>query len=221
MRWIWLLLVPLIVAVMVYLSYDAFGLWPSLGFFSLVILAAYYLYRQDSRSLSAIMQPLATQYGGTLSPATLMSFPRLHFEIEGRNYSVQAMPTAGPNALPGPFTSLQVLLPFHSACRGGVRRKPALVRRVVASLAPKWRVTTGDPTFDKVFRLEGRDQAIMANLLNDDLRARLLASQLAALHLRLADNEINVFMDSLAKKSEEIEEMISLAAALADRCTPL
>jgi len=220
MRWIWLLLVLLVVAVMIYLTYDDFGLWPSLGFFSLVISAAYYLYRQDSRSLSAIMQPLATQYGGALSPATMMSFPRLHFEIEGRSYSVQAMPTAGPRALPGPFTSVHVLLPFDSALRCEVKRKPALVRRAVASLAPEWQATTGDAAFDKAFRLAGRDQAIMAKLLSADLRARLLASQLMALHLRLADNEINVFIDGLAKKSDEIEEMISLANALVDRCIP-
>ena len=220
MRWIWFLFAPLIIAVMIYLTYDDFGLWPSLGFFSLVISAAYYFYRQDIRSLNAIMQPIATQYGGALSPATMMSFPRLHFKIEERSYSVQAMPTAGPSALPGPFTSVQVILPFDSDLRCEVKRKPALVRRTVASLAPEWQATTGDAAFDKAFRLAGRDQTIMANLLNDDLRARLLSSQLMALHLRLADNEVNVFIDGLPKKSDEIKEMISLATALADRCIP-
>lgn len=220
MYWIWFLFALLIIAVMTYLTHDHFGLWPSLGFFSLVISAAYYFYRQDIRSLNAIMQPVATRYRGTLSPATMTRFPRLHFKIKDRFYSVHALPTAGANALPGPFTSVRVTLPFDSALHCEVKRKPALVRGVIASLAPEWQATTGNAAFDKAFRLGGRDQTIMANLLNDDLRARLLSSQLLALHLRLADNIVNVFIDGLPKKSSEIEEMISLATALSDRCTP-
>ena len=59
MDWKWWLLAPLVVAVMVYITYDDFGLWPSLGFFTLVIPSAIYLYHQDSRGLSAIMKPRA------------------------------------------------------------------------------------------------------------------------------------------------------------------
>jgi hypothetical protein len=222
MHWKWWLFVPPVITVMVYITYDAFGLWLSLGFFSLVIPAAFYLYRQDSRGLTAIMKPLATQYSGTLGAATLMNFPQLHFEAEGRRYSVQAMPTAGPTSLPGPFTFVQLILPFDSACQCEVRRTPALVRGVVATLAPERQATTADPAFDKAFRLAGSDQAIMADLLNSDLRALLMASQLAALRLRLAGNEIYVFIDGLPKTSAEIEEMINLACALADRLvTPM
>ena len=56
MRRIWFLFALPIVAVMIYLAYDDFGLWPSLGFFSLVISAAYYLYRQDIRSLNTALR---------------------------------------------------------------------------------------------------------------------------------------------------------------------
>lgn len=218
MDWKYWLLALLVIAVMVYFTYEDFGFWPSLGFFSLVNVAAFYLYRQDSSGLTAIMVPLATRYGGTLKPASLMNLPQLHFEAEGRLYAVHAMPTPGPNALPGPFTFVRLILPFDSACQAEVKRAPALVRRAVAEVAPEWQATTGDPAFDRTFRLEGRDQTKLADLLNDKLRVRLIASQLPALHLRLAGNEITVFMDGLSKSSTEIEEMITLAGALADRC---
>lgn len=218
MHWKWWLLAAPVIAVMVYITADGFGLWPSLGFFALVIPAAFYLYSRDSRGLTAIMKPAAARYGGTFSPASLMNFPQLSFEAEGRLYAVHAMPTAGPNAKPGPFTLVRLTLPFDSEREASVKRAPALIRGAVAALAPEWQATTADPAFDKAFRLEGRDQANMAERLDEKLRARLMASQLAALHLRLAGDEITVFIDGLAKTSAEIEEMIALAGALADRC---
>lgn len=218
MHWKWWLLALPVIAVTVLITYEDFGLWPSLGFFALVISAAFYLFSQDSRGLSAIMKPIAARYGGTLSPATLMNFPQLHFEAEGRLHAIHAMPNAGASSLPGPFTFVRLTLPFDSGHQAGVRQVPARVRGAVAAIAPQLQATTADPAFDKAFRLEGRDQAIMAELLNDELRARLVASQLPALHLRIAGAEINVFIDGLAKATAEIEEMIALAGTLADRC---
>lgn len=220
MRWKWLLLAPLIVAVMVYITYDDFGLWPSVVFFSLVMAAAFYFYGQDIRSLTAVMKPLAAIYNGRFSPATLMRFPHFAFEAEDRRYSVHAMASAGQNAHSGPFTSVQIILPFKTARKAEIKRIALPVHRAVAALAPELQATTGDVAFDKAFRLAGRDQAIMVDLLNDILRTQLIASSLLGLHLRLVDGMITVFMDGLAKTSEEIEEMISLGNALADRCTP-
>lgn len=218
MDWKWWLLAVPVIALMVFLTYDDFGLWPSLGFFSLVMFVAFYLYRQDSSGLTAIMQPLAARYGGTLRPASPMTFPSLHFETEDRHYRVHAMPTAGPNALPGPFTFVQLTLPFDSTLQAEVKRTPARIRGAVAALAPDRQAITGDPAFDQAFRLKGRDQAVMVDLLDDDLRASVLAAQLAGLNLRLAGDEITVFIDGLAKTTAEIEEMIALAGALAERC---
>ena len=192
--------------------------WPSLGFFSLIVLGAFYLYRQDSYGLIEVMTPLAARYGGTLKPATLMSFPQLRFEQKGRLYSVQAMPNAGSAALPGPFTFVQLVLPFDSACKADVKRKPALVRGALTAIALDWQATTGDSAFDNAFRFEGQDQKMLAERLNRELRARLIASALPGLHLRIAGKEIHVFVEGLVKTSSEIEEMIDLAGALADRC---
>ena len=74
MHWKWCLLAAPVIAVMVCIAYDDFALLPSLGFFALVIPAAFYLYNRDSTGLTAIMKPIAKHYGGTLKPATVMNF---------------------------------------------------------------------------------------------------------------------------------------------------
>jgi hypothetical protein len=162
MHWKWWLLAPPVVAVMVYITYDDFGLWPSLAFFAVVIPAAFYFYRQDSRRLGVIMKPIAARHGGTFRPATAMNFPQLHFEADGRRYAVHAMPNAGASAPPGPFTFVQLTLPFDSSFQADIRRTRARIRGAVAAMAPEWQATTGDPVFDQAFRLEGSDQANMA-----------------------------------------------------------
>lgn len=85
-------------------------------------------------------------------------------------------------------------------------------------MAPRLQATTGDPDFDKAFRLGGRDPTALARLLDPDLRARMMAAQIPSLILRLRTNEITVFMDGLARTREDIEAMIALADALANRC---
>ncbi len=223
MHWKWWLFATLIIAVLVYIAYENFGenfgFWPSLGFFSLVIAVGLYLYRQDSRDLAAIMKPLAAQYGGTFRAATMMNFPQLLFEAKGRRFSVQAMPNAGAHAPSGPFTIVQLILRFDSARQGEISGTPALLRVATAALARERRVLRADAAFDKAFRVTGRDRRALADLLNDDLRSRLMFSRLAGLRLRLAGNEITLFIDGLAKTGTEIEEMIALAGALADRCS--
>ena len=101
----------------------------------------------------------------------------------GRRYAVHAMPSGGANAKPGPFTSVRLTLPSDSGCQAGIRRTPKLVRGVVAALAPDWQATTGDDAFDQAFRLEGRDQESLAELLDAPLRARLLQTQLPEFNL--------------------------------------
>lgn len=215
-KWWWLLL-P-IIAVLVFFTHGDWGFWFSVGFFSLVLPLAFYLYQQDSRKLAAVMRPLAARYGGRFTAASPMSYPSLKLEVEGRHYAVHAMPSAGANARPGPFTSVRLTLPSDSGYQAGVRRSAKRVRGVVAAVMPEWQATTGDDAFDRAYRLEGRDQTGLAGLLDDPLRARLLASLLPELTMELRGAEIVVFIGELVKSSQDLEEMISLAGELADRC---
>ena len=136
MHWKWWLLAAPVIAVMVYITYDDFGLWPSLGFFALVIPAAFFLYSRDSRGLTAIMKPLAARYGGTLSPASLMNFPQLSFEIDGRPYAVHAMP------MPAPTGRLARSPLFGSPCpsTAPARRRSSRPRHWSGVRSPRWRL---------------------------------------------------------------------------------
>lgn len=214
----WWFLLPPVIAVLVFMTYDDIGFWPSTGFFSLVVPVAFYFYQQDSRKLAAVMRPLAARYGGTLTGASPMSYPSLQVEVEGRQCTVHAMPNAGTSANPGPFTSVHLTLPSDSGYRAGVWRAKKLVRGLVAALAPEWQAVTGDDAFDRAFRLGGEHQEALAGLLDAPLRARLLASQLPELDLQFRGAEIVVFAGGLVKTSADLEEMISLAGELADRC---
>jgi hypothetical protein len=218
MLWKWWLTGIPVVALLVFITHEAFGLWPSLGFFTLVYVCAGFIYRQDSRGLIGVLKPLAQKYGGELDTGTPLSYPQLRFEAAARRYCVRAMPNAGASVPAGPFTLVQLTLPFDSVRQAEVKRTPALIRGAVAALAPEWQAPTGDTDFNQVFRIEGRDQAVMVGLLDDGLRERLLASPLPDLRLRLRDATITVIMDGLAKTVAEVEEMIDLADAFADRC---
>jgi len=216
-HWKWWLLLPPIIAVLVFFTYEGWGFWLSAGFFSLVLPLAFYFYQQDNRNLTAVMKPLAVRYGGTLRAGSPMSYPQLAFETNGRRCAVHAMPSGGANAKPGPFTSVRLTLSSDSGLQAGIRRTPKRVRGVVAALAPDWQATTGDEAFDQAFRLEGRDQESLAELLDAPFRARLLETQLPELNLEFRGGEIVVFVSELAKTTADLEEMIELAGELADR----
>ncbi len=219
MPWKWWLLAIPVVALLVFFTHEDLGFWPSLAFFSLAMLAGFYLYGQDSRRLTAVLKPLARRYGGSLSAATILSYPQLRFEAGGRPIAVHFMPNGGANGPPGPFTAVALTLPFDSSIESSAVLSPALVRGAVAALAPDWQATTGDAAFDQAFRLGGKDQAAMAALLDEALRRQLLASSLPKLRVNLRGAEIGIHMDGLAKTTAEIEEMVGLAQEVANRCS--
>ena len=163
------------------------------------------------------MEPLAAKYEGFLIPGSLLGYPELRFEKAHQKVSVVSMPNGGTGA-PGPFTIVRLSRPFNTTLRAAVQRAPALIRGTIAAWAPERQSTTGDAAFDQAFRLEQRDQAIFAKLLDAEMRARLQKSTLPILRLALKDATVRVSKDGLAKSNSEIEEMIAIAGYFAARC---
>ncbi len=206
-----------IIGLMVFLTYDSFGFWPSIAFFTIVFLVAEYIYAQEARNLASILKPLALKYDGVLSHGAVLSYPSLRFESEDRKYSVNSLPTAGSGSRPGPFTVVSATLPFDTGLQASVRRSPARIRGAIAAVAPGIQATTGDARFDHAFRLEGSDKTALAKLLDARLRGTLLNSKIEALDLSVKAETVRVAMDGLAKSSSEIDELIALAKLLCER----
>ncbi len=112
-------------------------------------------------------------------------------------------------------------LPFDSGQK--LRAEPAtgldrhagrLVNAVVPGLHPK----TGHAAFDDAFRIAGGDAAFAIRLFGPEVRERLLASQLPHLQVRVAGRKLGVHIDGIAASRAELEEMIEIAARLAENC---
>ena len=196
------------------------------GFIAVALAYAYWVHRSDSRRLTALLAPFARRHGGELRPASLLYLPQLRFEQKDRRYLVMAMPSSGfgpaGGSNHGPFTFADLDLPYDIGHELRVQRgDPKLTGNNVRILDPFTKVRrpeTGDAAFDEVFRITGSGHVFAGRLLDPDLRARLLASSLPRLELRLDGRQISVHMDGIASTEAEIAELIEIADLLADRC---
>ena len=197
------------------------------GFIAAALAYAYWVHRSDSRRLTALLTPFARRHDGELRPASLLYLPQLRFEQKGRRFLVMAMPNSGfgpaGGSAHGPFTFTDLELPYDIGYQVRIQRgDPKLTSNGVRILDPFTKVSrpeTGDAAFDEAFRITGTGQVFAARLLDPDLRARLLASGLPRLELRLEGTQISVHMDGIARSEAEIAELIEIAGLLADRCT--
>ncbi len=195
-----------------------------------VIVAAlaygYWDHTKQSRHLAKLFAALAAKYRGQVKRASLLALPQLRFERDGRRVLVGALATsghvsAGSSGYSGPFTFVDLELPFDSGQK--LRAEPAtgldhhvgrLVDAVVPGLSPK----TGHAAFDDAFRIAGGDPAFAIRLFGPEVRERMLASRLPRLQVRVAGRKVGVHIDGIAGSRGDLEEMIEIAASLAENC---
>lgn len=195
-----------------------------------VIVAAlaygYWDHTKQSRHLAKLFAALAANYRGQVKRASLLALPQLRFERDGRRVLVGALATsghvsAGSSGYSGPFTFVDLELPFDSGQKLRAERATGidhhagrLVDAVVPGLYPK----TGHEAFDDAFRIAGDDPAFAIRLFGPEVRERLLASRLPRLEVRVAGRKIGVHIDGIADSRDDLEEMIEIAAGLAENC---
>gem|GEM_PF-3577799 len=195
-----------------------------------VIVAAlaygYWDHTKQSRHLAKLFVALAAKYQGQVKRASLLALPQLRFERDGRRVLVGALATsghvsAGSSGYSGPFTFVDLELPFDSGQK--LRAEPATgidrhVGRLVDAVIPGLCPTTGHAAFDDAFRIAGDDPVFATRLFGPEVRERLLASRLPRLQVRVAGREVGVHIDGIAGSRGDLEEMIEIAASLAENC---
>jgi hypothetical protein len=191
---------------------------------AVVAAALAYGYRdhtKQSRHLARLFAVLAAKHRGRVKAASLLALPQLRFETDGRKVLVAAVATSGAESLDrGPFTLVDLELPFDSGQKVRVERGRGGANALVEAVAPGRHPVTGHETFDQAFRIVGGDQALASRLLGPRVRHKLLDSRLVRLVLRLDGRRISLHMDGIAASTDDLEELIDIAVLLADHCPP-
>ncbi|MDH3596026.1 MAG: hypothetical protein OEM93_14385 [Rhodospirillales bacterium] len=191
------------------------------GVIAAALAYGYWDHTRQSRRLTGIFAVLAARHGGQVKRASLLVLPQLRFESDGRRVLVTAMATSGATAKDSaPFTFVDVELPFDTGAELRVERSADPVERLIDTVTPGRPPATGHEAFDQAFRIKGKDRAFAARLLDARVRYELLGSQLPRLACRVDGRKISVDMDGTATAQSEIEELIKIAALLAERCAP-
>ena len=188
-----------------------------------------YGYREhtkDSRHLARLFAPLAAKHGGEVTSASFLALPQLRFETGGRRCLVAALATsghvvAGSSGYSGPFTFVDLDLPFETGRRLRIERSTGLDRGadvLIDAVTRRRHPSTGHADFDAAFRIRGRDQAFASRLLDARVRRMLLDSRLPRLDVRVEGRKISVHSDGIAKSKADLDELIEIAVLLADRC---
>ena len=193
----------------------------------LVVVAAlaygYWDHRRNSRRITHLLAPLARRHAGQLKAASLLALPQLRFELAGRHVLVTVMANSGAHiGSSGPFTVVEVELPFDTGEKLRVERSDGRlsrgVRRLVDRVRSGGRGATGDEAFDRVFRLAAGEHAFANRLLDAEVRSRLLGAALPQLDLRVDGSKVSVTMDGSAQSEAQIEALIELVMLVGDRC---
>jgi hypothetical protein len=191
------------------------------GVIAAALAFGYWDHTRQSRRLGGIFAVLAAKHGGEVKRGNLLVLPQLRFERDGRRFLVSAMASAGATAKDSaPFTFVDVELPCDTEAKLRVERNPDIAERLIDAVTPGRPPTTGHEAFDEAFRIKGNDQAFASRLLDARVRYELLGSALPRLALRVDGRKIAVDMDGYATVQAEVEELIEIAALLAERCAP-
>ncbi len=188
---------------------------------SLIITAAvaygYWGHKNESRHLAKSFALLAAECRGEVKPGNWLVFPQLRFEMENRHYLVAAMATSGEEGS-GPFTFVDLDLPFDTGQKIRVKRRTGVAKRPIDAVAPDRPPTTGHKEFDEAFRIEGSNQVFASGLLELPVRQKLLGSRMPRLEVRVEGQKISVHIEGIAKSKADLEELIDVATLLADHC---
>ena len=192
--------------------------WLIIAFIITAALAyGYWTHDHERRHLAELFALLAPQSRGEVKPGNWLVFPQLRFELENGHYLVTAMASDGTDR-GGPFTFVNLELPFDTRRKIRVKRSAGYTKRLIAGIAPGRYPTTAHKEFDEAFQIEGSDQAFVSCLLEADIRQKLLGSGMPRLDVRVEGQKISVQMDGIAKSKADLEELIDIASLLADRC---
>ena len=193
-----------------------------------VIIAAalvhgYCEHTRESRQLDGVFKGFARVHGGQVTRRTFLRLPKFRFEWGGRNAWIGALANAGFAAPDqGPFTYLDLELPRDTGQHLRIERTDTSVRgladRAADTLIMANNPATGDERFDKAFRITGPDHAFAARLLDADIREKLLASPVPQLDLHVSGPTVSIHRDGIASSQNELEEMVAVAALVAERC---
>jgi hypothetical protein len=184
----------------------------------------YWEHTSQSRYLTRFFALLAERHQGEVKRASPLVLPQLRFETNGRRFLVTAMATsgtvaAGASGYSGPFTFVDLQLPFDTARETQIVRASGAGDQLLDLVLPGAQVSTGDADFDAAFRISGRDKTFAPLLLDETVRQKLLNSHLPRLDIRVAGQKIAVHMDGIAQSLAELEELIEISALLADRAS--
>jgi hypothetical protein len=190
---------------------------------------AYWEHGKQSRRLADLFTAIATAHGGEVKAATVLALPQLRFGRDGRRYFVGAMASGGPlvsgtasrPGFRGPFTFADLELPFDTGQELRVQRMDNLDRsanRLLRSIAAGHRQSSGDDVFDHAFGIQSNEQAFVRRVLDPALRRKLLDSSQQRLEVAVTGAKISVHIDDYVKSAAELDEMIEIAALLADNC---
>ena len=188
--------------------------------------ALYYAYREHtrrSRDLGRLFGLAAAKRRGSVTPGTSLVLPQLHFEIDGRDFRVGAMPTSGGEGPDGgPFCFVDVALGVDTGqqLRLAARDVEATAdaARRLGQPPPDGRPATGDHAFDTAFRMKWNNEDFAARLLDARLRRKLLAARLPRLDIRLDGARLSVHTDGYVETLIDLDELIDIAATIAARC---
>ena len=193
-----------------------------------VIIAAalvhgYCEHTRESRQLDGVFKGFARVHGGRVTRRKFFALPKFRFEWSGRNAWIGAMANAGATAPDqGPFTYLDLELPRDTGQHLRIERADTSVLGYASHVADM--VTgannpaTGDDRFDKAFRITSPDHAFAAQVLDADIREKLLASPVPQLDLQVAGPTVSIHREGIASSQTELEEMVAVAALVAERC---
>ena len=197
-----------------------------------VIVAAlmygYWDHGKQSRHLAKLFAVLAAKHRGQVKRASFLALPQLRFERDGRRVLVGALATsgqvaAGSSGYSGPFTFVDLELPFDSGQKIRAERATGLdhhAGRIVESVVPGRYPKTGHAAFDDAFRIAGGDPAFAIRLFGPELREKMLASRLPRLRVRVVGSKVGVHSDGIAGTQSDLDEIIEIAAGLAENCVP-
>ena len=194
------------------------------------LLYAYIEHRTQSRRLANLFAPIALTYDGTVTNATTLALPQLRFERAGRRYLIGAMASAGPlvsgtasrPGFTGAFTFADLELQFDTGQDLRIQRADALdrgARKLMSAVGGSQQLTSGDDAFDGVFQIRSGSELFVRRVLDSRLRQKLLASPHRRLEVTLKDAKISVHVDDYVKSAADLDDMIEIAALLADNCS--
>jgi hypothetical protein len=169
----------------------------------------------DSRQISKALENQAIQRNGTLKPGSLFSFPRLAFPYGRTTIEVYVV---GGN-LPVTGVGFPLDLPETSF---RIRNRSARLTTQKA-LGMMQVIPTGDPGFDDRFFIETKDKSMALDLLNRELREKLLGLDAGygkhKILARLQQNQFQLSVDTFGRDEDIFTRLIDTAITFYDRLT--